>query len=311
MTAAPRPVRRRATRGGLNGAARTESALAGAGVTGVTGVTEAALTGTGPSAPGRAGNALPPAGSADASTAVGPHAAEVGDEVVALLAAHVDRLGGALPALRAAAPTLARWGDDLGRRLLAGGRLLAAGNGGSAAEAQHLTAELVGRFDRDRRALSAIALHADTSSLSAIGNDYGYAQVFARQVRAHARPGDVVVLFSTSGHSPNLVEAAAAATAMDATAWALTGPGPNPLACACSDAVCLPGDTATVQEMHLAALHMLCRAVEQVVAEAPSEPSDGTRAEAASVDLPRVERGTDVPDRLPTALPTARRRVDC
>ena len=162
--------------------------------------------------------------------AVGPHPAGRADELAAELAAHVDRLGQALPALRAAAPTLARWGEDLGHRLVAGGRLLAAGNGGSAAEAQHLTAELVGRFDRDRRALSAIALHADTSSLSAIGNDYGFAQVFARQVRAHARPGDVVVLFSTSGRSPNLVEAASAAAALGATSWALTGPGPNPLA---------------------------------------------------------------------------------
>jgi D-sedoheptulose 7-phosphate isomerase len=225
--------------------------------------------------------------------AVGPHAAGAADEIVALLAEHVDRLGRALPALRAAAPTLARWGEQLGERLVSGGRLLAAGNGGSAAEAQHLTAELVGRFDRDRRALSAIALHADTSSLSAIGNDYGFAQVFARQVHAHARAGDVVMLFSTSGQSPNLVEAAVAAAAVGATSWALTGPGPNPLARACSDAVCLPGDTATVQEMHLAALHMLCRAVEQVVAEAPKQ----------------LEHPTG--DRPPTALPTARRRVGC
>jgi D-sedoheptulose 7-phosphate isomerase len=226
--------------------------------------------------------------------AAGPHAAGTGDELVALLAEHVDRLGCALPALRAAAPTLARWGDDLGRRLLAGGRLLAAGNGGSAAEAQHLTAELVGRFDRDRCALSAIALHADTSSLSAIGNDYGYQQVFARQVHAHARPGDIVVLFSTSGRSANLVEAADAAAATGSTSWALTGPGPNPLAAACTEAVCLPGDTATVQEMHLAALHMLCRAVEQAVSAAASE---------------RVDAGPA--DRPPTALPRARRRVGC
>jgi phosphoheptose isomerase len=243
-------------------------------------VTDAARTGPGP---------------VGADT-VGPHAAGSADELVALLAEHVDRLGRALPALRAAAPTLARWGDDLGRRLLAGGRLLAAGNGGSAAEAQHLTAELVGRFDRDRCALSAIALHADTSSLSAIGNDYGYHQVFARQVHAHARPGDVVVLFSTSGRSPNLVEAADAAAAMGATSWALTGPGPNPLAAACAEAVCLPGDTATVQEMHLAALHMLCRAVEQAVAATASD---------------RSPAGPSTADRPPTALPGARRRVGC
>jgi phosphoheptose isomerase len=133
------------------------------------------------------------------------------DEVRGVLGAHVDRLAAALPVLRAAAPTLGSWGTDLAGRLLTGSRLLAAGNGGSAAEAQHLTAELVGRFDGERCPLAAIALHADTSSVTAIGNDYGYEQVYARQVRAHARPGDVVVLFSTSGASPNLLAAATAA----------------------------------------------------------------------------------------------------
>ena len=222
--------------------------------------------------------------------ALGPHPAGRTDELTEVLAAHVDRLSAVLPALRAAAPTLARWGEDLGTRLLAGGRLLAAGNGGSAAEAQHLTAELVGRFEGDRRALSAIALHADTSSLSAIGNDYGFVQVYARQVRAHARPGDVVMLFSTSGRSPNLVEAAASAAAMGATSWALTGPGPNPLARACTEAVCLPGDTSSVQEMHLAALHMLCRAVDRVVADAPDEPDEPDEPDDVSPesDRPRV-----------------------
>jgi D-sedoheptulose 7-phosphate isomerase len=185
--------------------------------------------------------------------------------VVDTVDAHVDRLARALPALRAAGPTLARWGADLAERLLAGGRLLAAGNGGSAAEAQHLTAELVGRFDGERQALSAIALHADGSSVTAIGNDYGFGEVYARQVRAHARPGDVVLLFSSSGRSPNLLAAAVAAAEAAATSWAITGPGPNPLADACDDAVCLPGDTATVQECHLAALHMLCRAVDATV----------------------------------------------
>jgi D-sedoheptulose 7-phosphate isomerase len=193
-------------------------------------------------------------------------------DVTALLGDHVDRLAQALPTLRAASPTLARWGSDLVDRMRDGARLLAAGNGGSAAEAQHLTAELVGRFDRERRPLSAIALHADTSSLSAIGNDYGFAEVYARQVRAHGRPGDVVLLFSTSGRSPNLVAAADAAREVGAVAWALTGPGPNPLARACSEVLCLPGDTATVQETHLAALHMLCRAVESALERAGAAP---------------------------------------
>ncbi|WP_218129956.1 D-sedoheptulose-7-phosphate isomerase [Pseudonocardia oroxyli] len=181
---------------------------------------------------------------------------------------HVTRLEAALPALRAASPTLARWGGALAALLPSGGRLLAAGNGGSAAEAQHLTAELVGRFDGERRPLGALALHADTSSLTAIGNDYGYDEVFARQVRAHGRAGDVLVLLSTSGRSANLLRAADAARELDLHCWALTGPGPNPLARRASDAVCLPGDTATVQESHLAAVHMLCRALE---AQLPAE----------------------------------------
>ncbi len=187
-----------------------------------------------------------------------------------LLDDHVDRLAAALPALRASGDTLARWGATLADRLTNGGKLLAAGNGGSAAEAQHLTAELVGRFDGERLPLPAIALHADTSAVTAIGNDYGFEEVFARQVWAHARPGDVVLLLSTSGRSRNLLAAARAARCRGADAWALTGGGPNPLARLCDDAVCLPGDTATVQETHLAAVHMLCRAVEAALASIPT-----------------------------------------
>jgi phosphoheptose isomerase len=187
-----------------------------------------------------------------------------------LLDDHIDRLAAALPALRASGDTLARWGTALADRLTSGGRLLAAGNGGSAAEAQHLTAELLGRFDGERLPLPAIALHADTSAITAIGNDYGYDEVFARQVRAHARPGDVLLLLSTSGRSRNLLLAARAARRSGADAWALTGAGPNPLARLCDDAVCIPGDTATVQETHLAAVHMLCRAVEAALASTQS-----------------------------------------
>lgn len=193
-------------------------------------------------------------------------------ELTDLLSTHVDRLAAALPVLRAAAPTLARWGSDLAGRLLAGSRLLVGGNGGSAAEAQHLTAELLGRFDGDRRPLAAIALHADTSSVTAIGNDYGFDEVYARQVRAHARSGDVVLMFSTSGRSPNLLAAADVATGMGAARWAVTGPAPNPLADACDEVLCLPGDAATVQECHLAALHMLCRAVDATIRAAEDQP---------------------------------------
>nr|WP_233158076.1 SIS domain-containing protein [Actinokineospora bangkokensis] len=166
---------------------------------------------------------------------------------------------------------MTRWGAHLAARLDSGGRLLAAGNGGSAAEAQHLTAELVGRFDHDRRPFSAIALHGDTSSLTAIGNDYGYAEVFARQVRAHARPGDVLVLLSTSGRSENLLRAADTARQVGAVTWALTGPGPNPLAAAADEAVCVSGGTTTVQEAHLVLVHLLCASFEHALAERDAE----------------------------------------
>ena len=146
----------------------------------------------------------------------------------------------------------------------AGGRLLAAGNGGSAAEAQHLTAELVGRFRADRRPFSAICLSAETSSVTAIVNDYGADEMFARQVEAHGRAGDVLVLLSTSGRSPNVVAAAERGRELGLHVWAMTGPAPNPLAAACDDALCVDApSTATVQEFHLVALHLLCAAVDE------------------------------------------------
>lgn len=161
-------------------------------------------------------------------------------------------------------PRLERWGRHLARRLPEGGRLLAAGNGGSAAEAQHLTAELVGRYRHDRRPLSAIALHAETSSVTAIANDYGAEAVFARQVEAHGRAGDVLVLLSTSGRSPNVLAAATAARRLGLLTWALTGPAPNPLASEADDAVCVDAsDTATVQELHLLAVHLVCEALDE------------------------------------------------
>jgi D-sedoheptulose 7-phosphate isomerase len=179
---------------------------------------------------------------------------------------HVDELHEALDWLRAQSPLLDRWGRQLATTLRADGRLLAAGNGGSAAEAQHLTAELVGRFDGDRRPFSAIALHADTSAMTAIGNDYGYDEVFARQISGHARPGDIVVLLSTSGRSPNVLRAAEAARRAGATSWAMTGQAPNPLASIVDEALCVPAAPATAQEAHLVAVHVLCGAFEQALA---------------------------------------------
>ncbi|NXY98412.1 SIS domain-containing protein [Streptomyces sp. BR123] len=173
---------------------------------------------------------------------------------------HCQSLQDALDGFRRAGlDRLSRWGRELAAVLPAGGRLLAAGNGGSAAQAQHLTAELVGRYQQDRPAYSAIALHAESSSVTAIGNDYGFEHVFARQVGAHGRPGDVLVLLSTSGRSGNLISAAVAARAAGLRVWALTGPGPNPLADAAHDALCIDAPrAATVQEAHLVAVHLLC-----------------------------------------------------
>ncbi|MEV5508051.1 D-sedoheptulose-7-phosphate isomerase [Streptomyces orinoci] len=184
---------------------------------------------------------------------------------------HCDRLLAALRTFRAEqVATAQRWGAQLAATLSAGGRLLAAGNGGSAAQAQHLTAELVGRYREDRAPFSAIALHADTSSCTAIVNDYGPDELFARQVRAHARPGDVLILLSTSGASRNLLAAAAAGRAAAADVWSLTGPAPNPLAEAGDRRLCVAADsTANVQELHLVAVHLMCAAFDAALDTLP------------------------------------------
>ena len=179
---------------------------------------------------------------------------------------HLVSLGEALPAFREEAQQLRGWGADLAWILGHGGRLLVAGNGGSAAEAQHLAAELVGKLRDDRAPYSAIALNAETSTLTAIGNDYGYEEVFARQVRAHGRRGDVLLLMSTSGRSPNLIAAAEAALDVGLRCWAFTGPTPNPLAKVATEVLAVPSqDSQVVQELQLVAIHLLCEYFEQGV----------------------------------------------
>ena len=187
---------------------------------------------------------------------------------------HLAALLEALPRVEEHVPHIEVWGRHLASVLSRGGRLLAAGNGGSAAEAQHLTSELVGRYRDERRPFSALALHAESSSFTAIGNDYGAEEAFARQVHAHGREGDVLVLLSTSGQSRNLIAAADAARQCGVTSWALTGPRPNPLADLSFDAICVEAPaTATVQEIHLLLIHMLCACVEiEVGASIPFEP---------------------------------------
>ncbi|MFI7488980.1 SIS domain-containing protein [Micromonospora echinaurantiaca] len=182
------------------------------------------------------------------------------------LDSHLAHLAAALLPYRQAAERLAGWGTELAWTLGRGGRLLVAGNGGSAAEAQHLTAELVGKLHDDRQPLSAIALHAETSALTAIGNDYGYDEIFARQVRAHGRPDDILLLLTTSGTSTNLLHAAHAAHATGLHCWAFTGPTPNPLADLCDDVLAVPSpDSQVVQELHLVSTHLLCEYVEQAL----------------------------------------------
>lgn len=186
--------------------------------------------------------------------------------MIPMIETHFSALSQAVDHIGAEAPRLAAWGSRLADVLTTGGRLLACGNGGSAAEAQHLTAELVGRFRDERIPMSAISLHAETSALTAIANDYGIDEMFARGVRAHGRPGDVLISLSTSGTSPNVLAAVKAAHETGLTTWAFTGPHPNPLAAMCDDAVCVEATTtATVQEIHLLLVHALCIALDDVL----------------------------------------------
>ena len=211
-------------------------------------------------------------------------------------AAHVRALLDALPHLDT--DTLDDWGRRLAAVLVGGGRLLVAGNGGSAAQAQHLTAELVGRYRDDRPALSALALHAETSSLTAIANDYGYDHAYARQVQAHGRPGDVFLGLSTSGRSPNVLAAMGAAQAGGLHVWALTGPGPNPMCDVAHESVRVDAPaTATVQEVHQVAVHLLCAAVDlQVGADRASSAVTARQpAPQAAVGRPVAERLTRRP----------------
>jgi len=158
----------------------------------------------------------------------------------------------------------ARFVDTLKR----GGTLFFAGNGGSAADAQHIAAEYVVRYKGDRRALPAIALTTDTSVLTAGGNDLGFDLVFARQVEALVRSGDLLILHSTSGESPNLVRAAEVAKAKGAGVVALLGKGGGKLRGQTDDALVIPSaETARIQEVHLAIEHVICGLVERELGE--------------------------------------------
>jgi len=157
--------------------------------------------------------------------------------------------------------------------LRSGAKIVTFGNGGSAADAQHLAAELAGRFDRERPALPALALTANSSDLTAIGNDYGFAHVFARLVEAHGRPGDVAIAISTSGNSENVLRAVDAARARGMHSIGLIGKGGGKLAARVDVAVSVPADgTARVQEAHGTIVHVLCELVELALFPQPSRP---------------------------------------
>lgn len=150
--------------------------------------------------------------------------------------------------------------------LQSGGRVLFCGNGGSAADAQHLAAELSGRYLIDRPPLDAVALHCNTSALTAIANDYAYDMIFARLVEAHARPGDVLVAISTSGESPNIVKAAQAARKIGGRVIALTGAKQSTLGALADVAIQAPSEeTPRIQEMHILIGHTLCEIVEKEI----------------------------------------------
>jgi len=147
-----------------------------------------------------------------------------------------------------------------------GGKVLLAGNGGSAADAQHIAAELVSRFTFDRPALPAMALTTDTSILTAISNDFGYENLFSRQLEASARPGDVFIAISTSGNSPNIVRALKSANDMGIVSVGLTGATGGEMADLCQYCVNIPPtDTARIQEGHITIGHILCAGTEQVL----------------------------------------------
>lgn len=164
------------------------------------------------------------------------------------------------------APAISQAVDLMFAALANGNKILACGNGGSAADSQHFAAELVGRFERERLPLPAIALTTDTSILTAIANDYSWKEVFSKQVQAFGQPGDILLALSTSGNSDNVVAAVETALERDMRVVALTGKGGGALGQMLSSEdvhICVPHDrTARIQEVHLLAIHCLCDGID-------------------------------------------------
>jgi D-sedoheptulose 7-phosphate isomerase len=168
--------------------------------------------------------------------------------------------------LRALGPDVDRVVTLVAELMAAGGGLLVCGNGGSAADAQHIAAELTGRFFRDRRPLRALPLHGNTSSLTAIGNDYGYEEVFAREVDAHGRAGDVLLAISTSGNSPNILRAIETAREKSMKVVGLTGESGGKMRDLCDVCLCVPSaSTPRIQECHILIGHTICELLERIL----------------------------------------------
>src|SRR5436190_17225509 len=200
------------------------------------------------------------------SAAMG-HAEQGAAALATRIAAHFSESASLkLDAQKTLAGPLARSIQKMTAALSAGGKILACGNGGSAADAQHFAAELVNRFEIERPPLAAVALTTDTSTLTSIANDYDYVQVFEKQVRAIGRQGDVLLAISTSGNSPNVVAAIGAAHQLGIGVVALTGRGGGKMAAALDAAdvnICVPHDrTVRIQEVHLLALHCICDGID-------------------------------------------------
>ncbi len=165
------------------------------------------------------------------------------------------------------AKAIAKVAEELGKALSSGRKILICGNGGSAADAQHFAAELVGRYKKERKGMAAIALTTDTSILTAVGNDYGYDEVFARQVEALGEKGDALFIISTSGNSKNLVKAAEKAKAGGMKVVGLLGKGGGAVKGMCDLEITVPSEnTPRIQEMHGMIIHIICEIVENKIA---------------------------------------------
>lgn len=187
------------------------------------------------------------------------------DKIKAIWNEHLE-VARALPSL---ATDVAKAVEMIRVSVTGGGKLLIAGNGGSAADAQHIAAELTGRFLREREPLPALALHANSSALTAIGNDYGFEHVFARELAAHARPGDVLLAISTSGGSKNILRAIEEARQKRVAVIGMTGESGGAMRTACDLCLCVPSkSTARIQEMHIMIGHTICELLEEGMTQA-------------------------------------------